>query len=270
MFKLGKDCEKEVQTIYSGVEGRLWELLMGEQIHIGGLASSEALARFGRIAAGSRGVDLCCCSGAGMRFLLKRKAVAFMAGVDFTSAQVKLGVQRMKAQGVCSSAYRFYQGNVADPHVKAATFDFVWGEDAWCYVADKPGLLAQAKRALKPGGKVVFSDWVATEAMSAAEAKRFLSFMKFPTFMTVKDYEKALAKTGFTAIKTKVTANFVPSVKLYATMYTRQHAYDVLRLLDFNQDVYTAVLNEMAFILHLAQEKKLVQAYFTATNSALE
>jgi len=265
MFKLGKDCEKDVQTIYSGVEGQLWELLMGEQIHIGGLVSSEALARFGRIAAGSRGVDFCCCSGAGMRFLLKRQAVAFMAGVDFTSEQVKLGAQRMKAQGVPTSAYRFYQGNAAEPCVKAEAFDFVWGEDAWCYVADKSGLLAQAKRALKPGGKVVFSDWVATEAMSATDAKRFLSFMKFSTFMTVRDYQKALAKEGFNTIKTKVTSYFVPSVKLYAAMYTRQHAYDVLRLLGFNQDVYNAVLDELTFILQLAQEKKLVQAYFVAT-----
>lgn len=265
MFKMGNTCEDAVQAIYSGAEGQLWELLMGEQIHIGGLASSEALARFGQIAAGSRGVDFCCCSGAGMRFLLKRKEVAFMAGVDFTSAQVKLGAQRMKAQGVPRSAYQFYQGNAAEPCVKAEAFDFIWGEDAWCYVADKPGLLAQGKRALKPGGKMVFSDWVATDAMTAADAKRFLAFMQFPTFMTVNDYAKALAKEGLSGIKTKVTNYFVPSVKLYATMYTRQHAYDVLRLLGFNQDVYNAVLNEMAFILQLAQEKKLVQAYFVAT-----
>lgn len=265
MFKLGKDCEKEVQSIYSGVEGQLWELLMGEQIHIGGFASSVALARFGQIAAGSRGVDLCCCSGAGMRFLLKHCNVAFMAGVDFTSAQVKLGAQRMNAQGVPKSAYQFYLGNAAEPHVKAAAFDFVWSEDAWCYVADKPGLLAQAARALKPGGKIVFSDWVATEAMTAAEAKRFLAFMKFPTFMTVKDYEQALKKGGFSAIKSKATSYFLPSVKLYASMYTRQHAYDVLRLLNFNQETYNAVLNEMAFIVQLAQAKKLVQAYFVAT-----
>ena len=30
----------DVQTVYAGPEGRLWELLMGEQIHIGGFQSS--------------------------------------------------------------------------------------------------------------------------------------------------------------------------------------------------------------------------------------
>ena len=33
---------KEVQGVYSGPEGELWELIMGEQIHIGGFASSMA------------------------------------------------------------------------------------------------------------------------------------------------------------------------------------------------------------------------------------
>ena len=35
---------KNVQEVYSGAEGILWELIMGEQIHIGGFKSSMDLA----------------------------------------------------------------------------------------------------------------------------------------------------------------------------------------------------------------------------------
>ena len=35
---------KEVQAVYDGPEGKLWELIMGEQIHIGGFAESMVLA----------------------------------------------------------------------------------------------------------------------------------------------------------------------------------------------------------------------------------
>jgi hypothetical protein len=35
---------KDVRAVYDGPEGDLWELIMGEQIHIGGMASSAALA----------------------------------------------------------------------------------------------------------------------------------------------------------------------------------------------------------------------------------
>lgn len=35
---------KDVLAVYDGPEGDLWELIMGEQIHIGGFSSSMALA----------------------------------------------------------------------------------------------------------------------------------------------------------------------------------------------------------------------------------
>ena len=56
---------KEVQEVYSGPEGDLWELIMGQQIHIGGFTSSMDLAEKAGIGAGVEGVDLCCCNGAG-------------------------------------------------------------------------------------------------------------------------------------------------------------------------------------------------------------
>jgi len=49
---------KEVQDVYSGPEGELWELIMGEQIHIGGFTSSMDLAEKAGICSGMKGVEL--------------------------------------------------------------------------------------------------------------------------------------------------------------------------------------------------------------------
>ena len=265
MFTLKNAKPAAVQEVYSGAEGQLWELLMGEQIHIGGLVSSIDLATFGGVRCGLSAADLCCCSGAGMRFLLKLYDASHVSGVDFTAAQIALGKKRMAQMGIPSSQYKFYLGDAAQPSLKEASVDLVWGEDAWCYVADKPGLIAQAKRALKPGGKVVFSDWVGTEKLTPAEAKRLLSFRKFPTLMTIEDYTKLMTKTGFTKIKARMTANLSPSMRHYISMYTGQQAYDALRLMDFSQEAYTTMLDEMLFITELAKEKKIGQAFFAAT-----
>lgn len=73
---------KDVQAVYSGPEGELWELVMGEQIHIGGFASSMALAQRTGSLEGKTGVDFCCCNGAGMRFLTRFQKTAKMIGVD--------------------------------------------------------------------------------------------------------------------------------------------------------------------------------------------
>ncbi len=48
----------EVQNVYSGPEGELWELIMGQQVHIGGFRSSMDLAQRAGIQAGWSGVDL--------------------------------------------------------------------------------------------------------------------------------------------------------------------------------------------------------------------
>ena len=50
----------EVQDVYSGPEGDLWELVMGQQIHIGGFRSSLDLADRAEIGPGGSGCDLCC------------------------------------------------------------------------------------------------------------------------------------------------------------------------------------------------------------------
>ncbi len=46
---------KDVQQVYGGPEGRLWELIMGEQIHIGGLVSSTDLGEKAGMAGINRG-----------------------------------------------------------------------------------------------------------------------------------------------------------------------------------------------------------------------
>jgi hypothetical protein len=49
----------DVQAVYSGPERQLWELLMGEQIHLGGLQSSLDLVERSGLQAGQTGIDLC-------------------------------------------------------------------------------------------------------------------------------------------------------------------------------------------------------------------
>jgi hypothetical protein len=74
-----------IRTVYSGAEG----LLMGQQIHIGGFKASVDLAERAKIGAGQQGIDLCCCNGAGMRFLVRFRGVAAMTGVDATEAVIE-------------------------------------------------------------------------------------------------------------------------------------------------------------------------------------
>jgi hypothetical protein len=81
----------EVQAEYSGSDGDISHLIMGELIHVGGLRSTLALAARAGIEPGSSGVDLCCHTGGGMRALVRFCSVARMVGVDATEQVVERG-----------------------------------------------------------------------------------------------------------------------------------------------------------------------------------
>jgi ubiquinone/menaquinone biosynthesis C-methylase UbiE len=204
---------------------------MGEQIHIGGLSSSMDLAERAAIDEGSNGVDLCCCNGAGMRFLVRFRKVAHMTGVDATERVVERGRQRTEDEGLADRV-DFVVGDATETGLPDATADFVWGEDAWCYVEDKAKLIAEAARLIRPGGKVAFTDWVAgPEPMSNDESERYLSFMKFPNVLDFGEYRSLLEECGCRVEMAEDTGRFPSHVDLYLNMLNMQLAYDALKII---------------------------------------
>ena len=183
----------DVQGVYSGPEGDLWELVMGQQIHIGGFTSSTDLAGKADIRAGSRGVDLGCCNGAGMRFLVRFRGVDHMCGVDATETVIERGRRRCEQEGTAEKI-EFLLADVCDSGLPDGEVDFVWGEDAWCYVADKAGVISEAARLVRSGGTIAFTDWVEGSAgLTDAEADRFARFMKFPSVQDIHGYAGLLS-----------------------------------------------------------------------------
>jgi SAM-dependent methyltransferase len=254
-----------VQAVYSGPEGDLWELIMGEQIHIGGFVSSMDLAKQAGIKPGTHGVDLCCCSGAGMRFLVRFMSVAGMIGVDATPKVIDRGLARCKAQGL-QDRIKFVTADVCNATLPDACADFVWGEDAWCYVQDKPALIAQAARLTKSGGTIAFTDWVQGPVEPTDhEAQRLLKFMKFPNIQTIPGYSSLLAENGCKVLQAADTGRFAPYCDLYIDMLGKQLTYDALRIIGWDMKMLEFLAGEMDFMHNLAKAGKIVQGLFVAT-----
>jgi SAM-dependent methyltransferase len=259
---------ENVQAVYGGPEGDLWELVMGEQIHIGGFQSSTDLARRAGIGPGMQGIDLCCCTGAGMRFLTKFCGVSSMRGVDATAKVVERGRQRCQALGL-ERQIAFTLADVCASGLPSSSADFVWGEDAWCYVVDKTRLIAEAARLIKPGGVIAFTDWVeGPKELSPEEAGRFLTFMKFPSLQDLSGYRDLLIANGCQVRAAEDTGRFAPSVDLYLDMLNKQLTYDALRIIGFDLPLMEALGKEMVFMQGLAHAGKIIQGLFVAQKPA--
>lgn len=254
----------DVQAVYSGPEGDLWELVMGHQIHIGGFQSSMDLAEKAGVGAGMTGVDLCCCNGAGMRFLVRFRGVERMHGVDATETVIERGRRRCEEEGL-SDRIDFTLADVCLSGLPSQSADFVWGEDAWCYVVDKPELVAEAARLVKPGGTIAFTDWIEGPAgLDDAEAERLLQFMKFPNVEDLEGYAGLLRENGCEVVRSEVTGRFAPYVDLYLNMLNMQLTYDALRIIGFDTALMESLGAEMGFLRELAHAAKIAQGLFIA------
>jgi ubiquinone/menaquinone biosynthesis C-methylase UbiE len=254
----------DVTAVYDGAEGDLWELLMGHQIHIGGLRSSTDLAERAGIGGGQRGVDLCCCNGAGMRFLARFREVASMTGVDASQTVIERGRQRCEREGL-ADRIRFVEADVCQSGLPDAEADFVWGEDAWCYVVNKPRLVQEAVRIVRPGGTIAFTDWVeGPKGLDDAEAERFLRFMKFPNLEDIGGYRRLLEKAGCRVVEAEDTGRFAPYMDLYLQMIDMQLTYDALGILGFDMELAGALTRDMEFLRDLAHAGKVAQGRFIA------
>lgn len=257
-----------VQGVYGGAEGDLWELVMGQQIHIGGLNSSMALAEKAGIGTGMKGVDLCCCNGAGMRFLVRFRGVASMTGVDATETVVKRGRQRCEAEGM-ADRITLVLADVCNSGLPSGQADFVWGEDAWCYVVDKAKLVSEAARLVKPGGLIAFTDWIeGSTPMTDVEAERFLTFMKFANVLDLNDYVNLLKASRCDVLVAEDTKHFAPYVDLYLSMLNMQLTYDALRIIGYDLNLMQALGGEMVFMQGLAHAGKIAQGRFVARKRA--
>jgi len=183
--KLGFTME-DVVEIYEGPVGTLWEMLMGEQIHVGGAKETDILAEKAGINEDIVILDVCSALGGPARHLA-RKYGCKVVGLDATPKMIDEAVKRTEKEGL-THLVTYKLGNALDVPFKTETFDVVWGQDAWCYITDKDKLVNEAYRVLKVGAIIAFTDWIQAGDMTEQEWEELNNFMVFPYMETLKGY----------------------------------------------------------------------------------
>jgi len=193
----------DVATVYAGPGGKLWELLMGEQIHVGGAEQTDILAR--KIGVSNMKpelylLDICSALGGPARHLADKYGIKVL-GVDITPEMIQEAIKRTTGKPY-EKNIEFRLGNALDIPSHSNTFDIIWGQDAWCYIRDKQRLIEETWRVLKSSGKLAFTDWIWGSVFpSEEESDELMEFMVFPNLETLEGYKKLIIDTGYKLIE---------------------------------------------------------------------
>jgi sarcosine/dimethylglycine N-methyltransferase len=260
----GNDLSQVEEDLYGGPEGRLWELVAGEMLHCGGLDQTVTMAKKAGIAKGDKVLDLCSGFGSSLRFLAKNFKIEGY-GLDISPYMVAEATKRTRAEGL-DGQIAYKQGSVYQVPWPDNTFDAVWGEDAWCYLESKESLIKEAARAVKPGGRIAFSDWMTgPSGLSPQEAERIHTFLKFPYTESLNSYESLLQKYGMRIRSSEdLCKQFAVSMDLYLRMIKEQLTYDALRILGDDSDLFDHVCEKWNYLIEMSRKGKFGQGRIVA------
>lgn len=227
-----------VSEVYDGPGGILWEMLMGEQIHVGAEAETDVLARKAGVGAETHLLDVCSALGGPARYL-SRNYGCRVTGLDATQRMHAEAIRRTAEAGL-SGKLDFVLGNALDMPFPASTFDVVWGQDAWCYITDKQRLVEECARVLKPGGALAFTDWLETGPMADEEWRALNAFMVFPYMETLNGYAALAEAAGLTVVEREdLTPDFATHVQGYLDMVQNDFRQAIVN--NYGSEMYDAV-----------------------------
>lgn len=162
-----------------------------DQDHYGGVPALEQLAAAAGIAREMQVLDICSGMGGPARYLAHTLGCR-VTGIDLTASRVE-GANRLNALARLDHLVECQVGNALDLPFPESQFDAVISQEAWAHIPDKPRLIAEAVRVLKPGGVIAFTDIVHREVLPAEAAQKLREGMTFTEIESLEGYAGLLA-----------------------------------------------------------------------------
>ena len=229
---------EQVNEVYDGPGGILWEMLMGDEIHVGGPEQTDALARHAGVTTSSRVLDVCSALGGPARHLASQLGCT-VVGLDGTKKMHAEAERRTLAAGL-EGKVSFRLGDALSMPFEDGAFDVVWGQDAWCYVTDKARLVRECARVVKPGGVVAFTDWIETGPMSDERWTALNTFMVFPYLETLDGYARLAESAGLdVVVREDLSVDFARHVQRYLDAIEGAYRPDIVAA--YGQQMYDEV-----------------------------
>jgi SAM-dependent methyltransferase len=235
------------------------DLYEWDQDHYGGLAAVDALARRASIERRSLVLDVCAGLGGPARFLADRYG-ARVIGVDLTHARCAAG-RRLCRLVRLDGAVRMVNGDAQHLPFETGIFDAVVSQEGLLHIPDKASVVMECARVLRSGGRIAFTDWVATARLGDGERRRLDGWMAAVNLQSIDGYRRLLGRAGFTGVDAEdLSPEWIGLLRERLRMYRGLREHTIARLGAARYDEYGQLY---AFFVGLVQAGKLGGARLT-------
>jgi len=135
------------------------------------------------------------CGLGGAAFVMAGDYGASVTGIDLSANMIRRARDRCRALGL-DERVRFHHGDVT-AFGSETGFDAVHSRDVFLHIADKPALFATLFRALKPGGRLLITDYCRGAEPASAGFERYIAKRGYH-LLDMAAYESCLHGAGFT------------------------------------------------------------------------
>lgn len=173
----------------------LEDLQSFDQNHIGGNASTRALAELAGLQEGNHVLDIGCGLGGAARTLVAEYGCT-VVGLEITEAFCQAAEMLTLRVGM-SNQVSFRQGNALDLPFDDETFDVAWMQHLAMNIPDKHRLFQEASRVLKPGGTLALHTILAGEVQPIHYPVVWSADPELNFIEPAVSFQQAIAANGF-------------------------------------------------------------------------
>jgi phosphoethanolamine N-methyltransferase len=179
---------------YTPDEIRKYEAIYGRNfISPGGEATTRELLGLVALGPGLRVLDVGCGLG-GAAFLMAQTFGARVHGIDLSRNMLQIARTRCQ-EAQLTDAVTFEHADILR-YDRPDAYDLAHSRDVFLHIHDKAGLLANIKRCLRPGGQLLFSDYLCRAGAISGAFEAYIRSRGYD-LRSLDQYRLLLEQAGF-------------------------------------------------------------------------
>jgi len=175
------------------------DLFPYDQDHYGGLQAVIALAERAEFSSDSKVLDVCSGMGGPARYISNCYGCR-VVGLDINESRTLSAMRLTRSVGLGNSV-TYVCGNATAMPLGENAFTHIVSQEAFLHIADKASLFKNCRRVLAPKGRMVFTDWVVSQHLSASEQSILRDGMAAAGIHQEAVYQEYIRNAGFASVE---------------------------------------------------------------------